>query len=310
MLVRLVVFIGALCAASAVIAAEPVFPPGSRIGLIPPAGLAVSKTFEGFEDPDANVTIVFLDLPKRAYGDIEKGFSPEAQKARGIELESKHDVSLQNGHGFMVVAHQNLRGARIKEFTLVGLISDITVIVIAKMPEAAMVSYQDAIRGALLSIVTRAKPSSELLGLLPYNIKDLAGFQIVRATPNGAALLTDGTDDAIDLNAQSVFMINIGPAVSDQAEERRSFAQRAAAATPGVKDMLVERAEPIRIGGQPAEEMILRARESKTDAKLAVVQWLRFGSKDSMRLVGIAREDAWDKMLPRFQALRDGIEPK
>ncbi len=30
---------------------EAIFPPGSRIGLVPPPGMVVSKTFDGFADP-------------------------------------------------------------------------------------------------------------------------------------------------------------------------------------------------------------------------------------------------------------------
>jgi len=43
--------------------AEPVFPPGSRVGLEPPAGLNLSKRFPGFEDPDRQAAIAILDLP-------------------------------------------------------------------------------------------------------------------------------------------------------------------------------------------------------------------------------------------------------
>lgn len=45
----------------------PVFPPGMRIGLVPPASLTVSRRFPGIEDSDRHVTISILDLPAAAY---------------------------------------------------------------------------------------------------------------------------------------------------------------------------------------------------------------------------------------------------
>src|SRR6266550_1559464 len=37
-------------------AAEPVFPPGSRVGLAPPPGMTVGTSFQGFEDRAQRVT--------------------------------------------------------------------------------------------------------------------------------------------------------------------------------------------------------------------------------------------------------------
>jgi hypothetical protein len=51
MVIRFMVLVVAVfLAAAPVQAADPVFPLGSRIGLVPPPGLVQSRTFEGFED--------------------------------------------------------------------------------------------------------------------------------------------------------------------------------------------------------------------------------------------------------------------
>ena len=47
--------------------AEPVFPPGLRVGLEPPAGLTPSTQFPGFQDSEQKASITILDLPGRAY---------------------------------------------------------------------------------------------------------------------------------------------------------------------------------------------------------------------------------------------------
>ena len=45
-------------------AAEAIFPPGLRVGLTPPAGLALAKTFPGFETMDQGVKVLLAELPE------------------------------------------------------------------------------------------------------------------------------------------------------------------------------------------------------------------------------------------------------
>ena len=96
----------------------------------------------------------------------------------------------------------------------------------------------------------------------------------------------------------------------EQGADRGIFARQALAAVPGVKDMHIDRMEPMRIGGQQGHEMVLSAKQARTDTELTVIQWLRFGSSSSVRMLGIARKDDWQKMFPRFRLVRDGLEPK
>src|SRR5271155_2686001 len=59
-------------------AADPVFPAGSLIGLVPPAGMVTSRGFTGFEDADKNAGILIAALPPTAYSEIEKTLSADA----------------------------------------------------------------------------------------------------------------------------------------------------------------------------------------------------------------------------------------
>jgi hypothetical protein len=44
--------------------------PGSRIGLTPPSGMVMSKSFFGYEDPEHNAAIILVALPVQAYSDL------------------------------------------------------------------------------------------------------------------------------------------------------------------------------------------------------------------------------------------------
>jgi hypothetical protein len=41
-----------------------------------------------------------------------------------------------------------------------------------------------------------------------------------------------------------------------------------------------------------------------------LVQWIRFGSTGFMRIIGVSSKDDWDRMFPRFRAVRDGLAPR
>jgi hypothetical protein len=312
MLIRWTVLVLTLVFGLPAEAAETVFPPGSRIGLAPPAGMTVSKLFQGFEDRDKNASIIFVELSGEAYPEIEKSFAVEALKAQGIEVQAREEVPLREGRGFLVIAHQAMAGTPTRKWALVATEHDLTAVISVQVPDAAQDAYPDAaLRAALATFTTRAAvPVQEQLELLPFSLKDLAGFRIVRASATGAALLTDGPKDAIELKDQPLLLITFLPVTADQVSDRDSMARRAISGTPGVKDMRMVSSESMRIGGQPGHEIVVDAKDAKTETELRVVQWLRFGSAGSLRLLGAVRKEDWDKVFPRLRTVRDSIEPK
>jgi hypothetical protein len=189
----------ALAAGMPAQAAEPVFPLGLRIGVVPPPGLVASTTFQGFEDRDRSVAMILSEMPPDAYPAMDQAFTIEALKAKGIEAETREDVPLKEGHGFIVVARQQMGGVTVRKWALIAGTGALTAIITLQVPEAAAAAYPDAAcRASLASFVVRAKvPADEQLALLPYELRDPAGFRIVRALADGSALLTDGPNDTI-----------------------------------------------------------------------------------------------------------------
>ena len=55
-------------------AADPVFPPGVRVGMTPLVGLVRAKTFVGFETEDHGVKVLVAELPAEAYGEVTNAF--------------------------------------------------------------------------------------------------------------------------------------------------------------------------------------------------------------------------------------------
>jgi hypothetical protein len=77
-----------------------------------------------------------------------------------------------------------------------------------------------------------------------------------------------------------------------------------------MRDARIVSSEAMRIDGSPGYETRIEAVSGKNDTPVTIVQWLRFGSQTSMRIIGSSPRDDWSKAFPRFRAVRDGIQPR
>src|ERR1043165_3220100 len=96
-------FLVCLAACSSALAAEPVFPPGSRIGLVPPPGMTPSASFQGFEDRARGAMLVVTELSAQSYGKVEQDFSPGQMATGGMEVLLREHVEIPSGKGLLVV---------------------------------------------------------------------------------------------------------------------------------------------------------------------------------------------------------------
>ena len=296
--------LGYLLAAHAAHAAEVMYPPGSRLGLVPPPGMAMSSNSFGFEDSDANTAIMLTSLPAEAYANLDKLISAEALKNLGMLLEKREALSLATGQAFLMSGHQGNQSRWVLVASAPGLTAWITV----QVPDAAKDRYPDtAIRESLASLQIRASvPVEEQLGLLPFKLTELAGFQVANLLPGRAVVLSD----APDAPTRSQVLVGAAPGGPAEARDRGEFAREIFVATPIVRDMRITSSEPLRLAGQPVHEIMAQARDMSGSTNLKVVQWLRFGGGGYIQVVGITPVEAWPDSYPRFRAVRDGIAPR
>ncbi len=73
---------------SSAFAADPVFPPGARVGMTPLVGLNKARGFIGFETEDQGVKVLIADLPAEAYGEVANAFKAVPGGIGGIKPES------------------------------------------------------------------------------------------------------------------------------------------------------------------------------------------------------------------------------
>jgi hypothetical protein len=77
-----------------------------------------------------------------------------------------------------------------------------------------------------------------------------------------------------------------------------------------VRNSRITMSEPLRIDGMAGYETRIEATSGKDNTPVTVVQWLRFGGQNALRIIGSAPRDQWANAFPRFRAVRDGVHPR
>jgi hypothetical protein len=290
-------------------AADVAYPRGSRIGLAPPAGLELSKNFAGFEDRTNRVALVIATLPAAAYAEIEKSAGTGALKKQGLNIEKRDNVAYTAGKGFLVVGRQKIGSQTIRKWILVLSASDLTALVTVQVPVTAQTIYPDAtIRTALASLSVRDSiPADEQLSLLPFRVKELAGFKVGAVIAGRAVILTDGAPSQPVAPTDTHIVVAVAAGAPAQAADRGRFAHEVFETIPNLKKIRIISSEGLRIGGQQGYQIIARGHDSTSGDEITAVQWLRFGGSAYMQWIGMARTDGWTEAYARFRQVRDGI---
>lgn len=303
--------VAALSSAAAVsaIAADPVFPPGARVGMTPLVGLNKARTFTGFETEDRGVKVLVADLPAEAYGEVANAFKANPAGTGGIKPES---IETSAGLGYYTVENAKDGATNVRRYSMILQGPTFSGYVAVQVPENASRIYtDDAVRQMFASVAIRTEvPVDEQLGLLPFKMGELSSFKNVRTLAPGAALILSDGDEKRGFELAPFMIIGMIGSTAASPDDRGRFAQQIASTIPGVRDGRITMNEPVRIDGQPGFETRIEATSGKDNTPVTIVQWLRFGPQNSMRIIGSSPREEWTRAFPRFRAVRDGIVPR
>jgi hypothetical protein len=295
-------------AAGSTRAEEPVFPPGIRIGMVPLAGLGLARKFTGFETPDESVKVLMAELPAEAYSEVMAALKTNPAVA-GAKAEN---IETAAGTAYYTVETAKTGGDTVRRYSMILSGGTFSGYVAVQVPENAGKIYSDdAVRQMFATATLRKEvPAAELLGLMPFKVSELGDFRNVRTlTPGSAVLLADG-DEKTGFEVAPFMVLGLMGTAPAQAEDRGRFAEQAATSIPGVRNSRITMSEPLRIDGMAGYETRIDAISGKDNTPVTVVQWLRFGGQNALRIIGSAPRDQWANAFPRFRAVRDGVHPR
>src|SRR5581483_967527 len=261
------------------LAADPVFPTNSRVGMVPPAGFTPAARFVGFENVAANAAILISSMPAEAYPEIEKNLTDEALNKSGLKVTVREPISFKDGKGVFIAGSREASGQKRYEGIAIATTGGVTTFISVQMLDSSRAKVTDAmLRDAFKTISVRKEiPDSERLSILPYKFNTLAGFRVLRTAGDGSAILTDGPKDSIKNVEQPFLLVGVKVGSVPKREERDKFARDVFSGAPDIKDVKITRAEQLRIGAWDGYEIMADAKEAQGGADITVVQWLRFG---------------------------------
>jgi hypothetical protein len=293
-------------------AADAVFPLASHFGLAAPAPMKPSENFRGFEDRDANASILILEIPSAALDGVEKQLSAETLKKEGMVEEKRETVTLNGGKGLLLAGTQEHDNKKFHKWLLLASWPQGSALVAFQVPDENKSKYPDAsVRAALMSVTLRqVVPVDEQLRLVPIRFDDLSGLRPFRVLGNSSIFLTEGATDPKEPAAQPLFIVSVAPGGPEQPSDRANFSRQLFAGLNDFKDVRIVGTDVLRLDNMQTYEIQAEAKDPKSDAPLKLVQWIRFGNSAFIRFVGIARADAWAEAFPKFRAVRDGTKPR
>jgi hypothetical protein len=308
-MLRLTTLVLALVAASATFAASPVFPPGSRIGLVPPKDMKPARGVAGFQNSTTGAAIVIVEMPADAFQAIAAGFTDEALKGQGFTLKSRDKVTVGKSDAVLIAGEQNEGGRAMQKAVLLTSDPSVTALVIGQLPAGAPAATMDELKAALKTVALRPPLSvDQQVASLPFKVGDPAGFRPVRAMAGNALLMTDGPKDIVRDAEQPVMIVAQSFAPTPATPEQRDiFARQALVANSMLKETVLERAQGFRLGGVDWHEIVAKGKDGASEQPVIVLQTIRFSPEGYVRMLGVARQEKRDDVMPRFRRIVDGL---
>lgn len=291
--------------------AEPVFPPGSRIGLEPPKEMELSKRFSGFEDAERLTSITIVEMPSAAFQQVSADLSKSEVKRQGLQERSRQTFKVGESEAILVSGVQSAKGEKVGKWILAIADNDMTGFVIAQSP-AGRTGYSDKdMIKALKSVVIRAPLSFEEQALsLPFVVGEKEGFRIVRVVSGNSVVLTDGPRDNNLEGSQPVVVIGASPGAPVEVKAREAFAKQALGSTQNLRNLSVERSEGFRMKGDDWYEIVARATDVVTGRPVVVMQTIRFRDNGYLRMLAMVKAEDRVGTLTRFRNIIDNVELK
>lgn len=296
-------FLG-MTASVAQAAQEIVFLPGKTLGMTPPPGFEVSKTFSGFLEPSSGSSILVVELPVAAHKEIKAGMTVEALAQKSIKVTSQEDIKISGYVGILLKGIHTGGEKQVRKWILLVATDEATLLVTAQ--DLSGSTLDDAkIATVFESIRVRQAPTLQVqMEALPFAVDDLAGYRAVRTFASHGLLLTIGPKDIVQDGSQPVVMIqrpmerpfptDVFPAdLSDKLlRSVKSFD------VVSVGDTVAQ-----NVAGAGGHETIATARDKVLKVELVVAQWLRLDSGQQLHVLAILPQADHAALLPGVRKL-------
>ncbi len=289
---------------------EPVFAPGSRLGLEPPPGFVPSNSFKGFVHRESGGSIMISEFPVAAFQDMIST-TDDKFATRGIFVESRRELSLAPGPALLVMGRQKASGKTYVKWMLIVGARAFTGVISAQVPLERSKGIAAQISESLQTVIARASLSLDSqLAALPFDVGVIAPMRIVRLLGGNTVLLTRGPNDMLLGAEQPILMISRSKRPAPAGVSLETVARQAFARLKAISNPKIEMVDQVTFAGGEGVEIVASAVTPETGEPVGVVQWLRYVGDGYLMVLGVANAASRAADLTMFRKILNGIKPK
>jgi hypothetical protein len=295
--------------ASGAAAEEPLFPAGSRIGLVPPPGFAINGQFQGFMREDTLSSIVLVEMPVEAFPQFE-AVTPAAFAAQGMQHVGTCRVpSLAVPQVCHRVTQDSEVGLFRKWFLVLGHAA-FTAQVVVNVPDEAIAAgrmSEAEIEAALATIALAGDPAEDPRSALPFTLDEGPHLAFQAVLSGSAALFVDPEEgDGRQPTLVAASSLDLIDTADAAAYARSAFARIATVEGPAVTETAV-----IEVAGMAGVELQGEGRDSESQEALYLYQALVLRPDGGyFRVVGIAPKAARELYESAFRAAAHSLRAR
>ena len=289
-----------------------VFPPGSAVGLLPPAGMRPADGFTGFQDSGAGASVLIAELPPAAYAAISTLDDAAFQQRQNITVTARRALKLADAgaQAMLLTGTQRAGGVLYRKYILLAGTPALTAVVTMQVPDTSAAYPGRLAEATMQSVAFRPAPSlDEKVRALPFTLRDMAGFRVSQTLAGNGLILTEGPLDVVRDAEQPVMVVVFQRAPEVPPGSRDAFA-RSRLNAARLADPAIVRNEGFTLRGGEWHVIEANGNDAGTGRAHYTMQVLRFVPGGFMQALGIARVEGREALAPRFRRTAEGMEPR
>jgi hypothetical protein len=311
-MIRIVGLIAAsIAAATVALADEAVTPPGSRIGLVPPPGFTVARSFSGFENRAANASILLVEFPAEAFERTRREASAEAFAKRGLQLVSTEKIAGAAYETMTFRAEQRIGDLLLDKWLMffdAKILSGLVTVTIEKASPPRL--PDSAVRAALASVIVRAEPNGDAIAALPFTVASPARFKFRMPIAGRGLLLKESPPPPEGSPDDAGITVALAAETSIDAADQKNFGEQQLAASRTLTVQSIASTTAVQVAGVGGFEYLAEGRLSKTGKPVRIILTALFPTGRAFLLLGLSPPNRFDDALPDFRAVIDSFRPR
>jgi hypothetical protein len=288
---------------------KPVKVPGTKVSIVPPAGLKPTERFPGFGDEATLSSIMVTEMPV-PYPKISEAFTKDGLATKGMNLLSKKEISLNGRAGILLHVGQEAQSIAFLKWMVITGDEKETVMVTATFPAELKERFSSAMEQSTLSVRWDAEEERDPLAGLNFSFKDDPSLKFANRISNAAMLTKDG---ALPGKMSNDPFFIIAPSVADvEISDIRQFAERRLMQTEKVSGIVIRKQSDVTIAGLQGSEIIAEAKwtDGPDEPPTIFYQVLLLDGKSYVLMQGFAPPEEREKYLAIFSRIAQSFRKK